>query len=160
MPRPPTDKIAHTSNMDRTILATLTAVAQAGQRCPGDDALGEPHGWSRSQVARSLIRLTDRQKITCEIRGNRRVISILDLKIETAPFMSVKPTLDTRPKGSFHAIPENASRALTIIRRAGIVAFAERVSEQTTRVTGWYSVKGEYVTLDEILKMADKLESR
>ena len=160
MPRPPTDKINHTINMDKTVLAILTAVAQAGERCPGDDSIGEAHGWSKSQVARSLIRLCDAQKITVELRGNRRVVTILDLKIETAPFVSAKPQLDDRARGSFSSIPERAAQAMTALRRRGIVCYAERVSDLTTRVTGWYHVKGRYLTLAELLSMADELEKK
>jgi hypothetical protein len=157
------DKSAHTKAMDTTILATLTSVAVAGERCPTDAVMGEPHGWSGSQVQRAMYRLIDAQRIVCEVRGGRRVVTIPNLGISTAsyfPAVKDKPAQSDRVKLSLASIPDKAARAMTALRRTGVVCFAERVSETSTRVTGWFKVGSNYISLEQLLALPGAKETK
>jgi len=156
MPRQPTDRASYNKNMDKIVFSTLIAIAQAGEKCPTDTSIGEGGGWSKSQVARSMIRLCDARKISVELRGNKRVVTLLDLGISTEPFLKAKP-VDERVKANLASIPDNAAQAMTVLRRRGIVCYGERVSDTSTRVTGWYHVRGQYMTLAELLALAEKM---
>lgn len=163
MTKPFKDKSAHIAAMDETILATLTTIAQNNGKCPTDATMGEPHGWSGSQVQRAMFRLNDSQRIVCEVRGGRRVVTIPSLGISTQsyfpPEKAGKLQCD-RVKLSLASIPENAARAMTALRRKGIVCFAERVSETSTRVTGWYKVGSEYFKLEQLLALPGAKETK
>lgn len=157
------DKHAHTAAMDNTILATLTGIAQNNEKCPTDAVIGEPHGWSGSQVQRAMHRLIDAQRIICEVRGGRRVVTIPHLGISTSYFPPAKgkPVVQSdRVKLSLASIPDNAARAMTALRRKGIVCYAERVSETSTRVTGWYKVGSEYLKLEQLLALPGAKETK
>ena len=163
MTKPFKDKSAHTAAMDDTILATLTTIARNNEKCPTDAVMGEPHGWSGSQVQRSVYRLIDTQRIVCEVRGGRRVVTIPHLGISTASYFpptKAKPAQSDRVKSSLASIPDNAARAMTALRRKGIVCYAERVSETSTRVTGWFKVGGEYLKLEQLLALPGAKETK
>ena len=154
---------AHTKAMDATILAALTSIAIAGERCPADAVMGEPHGWSGSQVQRAIYRLIDTQRIVCEVRGGRRVVTIPSIGISTASYFPAtkgKPAQSERVKLSLASIPDKAARAMTALRRTGIVCFAERVSDTSTRVTGWYKVSGNYIDLEQLLALPGATEKK
>lgn len=163
MPKPFKDKHGHIAAMDDTIFATLIAIAQNNEKCPTDATMGEPHGWSGSQVQRAMYRLNDAQRIVCEVRGGRRVVTIPSLGISTqsycAPGKAEKPQSD-RVKLSLASIPDNAARAMTALRRKGVVCFAERVSDTSTRVTGWYKVGSEYHKLEQLLALPGAKETK
>lgn len=163
MTKPFKDKSGHIKAMDDTIFATLVSIAQNNEKCPTDATMGAPHGWSGSQVQRSMYRLTDTQRIVCEVRGGRRVVAIPSLNISTAayfaPSKAGKPQCD-RVKLSLASIPDNAARAMTALRRRGFVCFAERVSDTSTRVTGWYKVNSEYIKLEQLLALPGAQETK
>lgn len=146
-------------NNRRAVLDVLSEVAAEGIQCPPDRVLGERIGLSQAAFARCILALISDGKITSRRDGPCRVITILATGKSTLPFQKAKPAeRDRHPikRVPSRIVPEIANRAMTELRKRGIVCYAERHSETSTDLTGKYIVNKEPLTLDELLSRAER----
>lgn len=142
----------------RAVLAALSDVAAEGIQCPPDRVLGERIGLSQSAFARCVLALIKDGKITSRRDGPCRVVTILATGKATLPFKKAQQPAERErhpiKRVASKIVPEVANRAMTDLRKRGLVCYAERYSEASTDLTGGYIVNKEVLTLAELLARA------
>lgn len=145
------------AQVDGDVYSRLCDLAHAGKPVPNNGFIGQPFKYSAKVVAKAMARLVTAGKIKIAVTGQARTVTIIDAGVA----LRIKPMRDApsqwlaRPRKAPppSSIPPEAQAALDTLRRR-YVAYAERESSTSTKLTGRYIVGRDTLELGDLLALA------
>lgn len=147
--------------IDQQFIEMIRDLAKDGRTVANYAELGKPLKLNRKRVSSIIERLERKRILKTAQTGAVRSLTLINerLTLKIKPGATFKGQWSARPVKRILSsqMPVEAQEAIDKIRRRGIVAYAERVNERSTALSGRYIVGRNIFEFDELLAFAETI---